>query len=239
WVTVVYVDTLVSELWRSDDGTSWTLAHTWADGDSDPRVLLADGDRLLVWRRTRAEADTPELLVSEDGGVTFTSTFSTGWYTDSTPGLVALEDALLLGSVQGARTWRSEDDGESWSEVSQHVPAVRCGDTVGGVGYACGDHLQDGFDLSRTTDGHTWTPLACLEDTLPAECAASTCDPLLSAWQVAGSYGGGECETIIVPPVVEGDDDETTCACGGSDAGAAWLVLGLYGWRRRSRTLLP
>lgn len=231
WVTVVYVDTLLSELWRSDDGTSWTLAHTWPDGDTDPRVLRAEGDRLLVWRRTRSEADTPELLVSDDGGATFTSTFETGWYTDSAPGLLALDGALLLGSVQGARTWRSEDDGATWAEVSQDVPAVRCGDTVGGVGFACGDHLQDGFDLSRTTDGRTWVPLACLEDVLPAECAAATCDPLLSAWQVAGSYGGGECDTIIVPPVVE--EEEPTCGCGGSEAGGAWLLVGLAGMRRR------
>ncbi|MES2640350.1 MAG: hypothetical protein V4850_12735 [Myxococcota bacterium] len=233
WVTVVYVDTLASELWRSDDGVAWTLAHAWPDGDTDPRVLRAEGDRLLVWRRTRTADDTPELLVSDDGGTTFTSTFETGWYTDSTPGLLTLDGALLLGSVQGARTWRSEDDGGTWAEVSADVPAVRCGGTVGGVGYACGDHLQDGFDLSSTTDGHTWTPLACLEDTLPAACASATCDPLLSAWQVAGSYGGGQCDTIIVPPVVE--EEATTCGCGGSGAetGVAGLLMGLAGLRRR------
>ncbi len=233
WATVVYVDTLSSELWRSDDGAHWTRVYTWPDGDTDPRILRADGDHLLVWRRTRAEDDPPELLVSDDGGVTFTSTFSTGWYTDSTPGLLALDGALLLGSAQGARTWRSEDDGRTWAEVSADVPAVRCGDTVGGEGYACGDHLQDGFDLSRTTDGLTWVPVACLEDVFPAECAAATCDPLLSAWQEAGSYGGGECDTIITPPVVD-DEDEPACGCGadGGAGGAAALIL-LAGWRRR------
>lgn len=227
WVTVVYADTLVSELWRSDDSLHWTLAHTWPS-DTDARLLSAEGSRLLVWRRTRTGDHTPGLLISDDAGATFTSTFEAGWYTDSTPGLIALDGALLLGSVQGARTWRSEDQGNSWVEVSRDVPSVRCGDSVGGAGYACGDHLQDGFDLSRTTDGHTWFPLACLEDVLPAPCVAGTCDPLLSAWQLAGSYGGGRCDTIIVPPAVVTEDP--TCGCGsGSGSDAAWLVVGLAG----------
>ncbi|MDP2312349.1 MAG: hypothetical protein Q8P41_05550 [Pseudomonadota bacterium] len=236
WVTVVYVDSLASELWRSDDGVSWTRVHEWPDGDTDPRILRADGDRLLVWRRTRSEADTPELLVSDDGGATFASTLATGWYTDSTPGLLALDGALLLGSAQGARTWRSEDDGGTWAEVSGDVPAVRCGDTVGGVGYACGDHLQDGFDLSQTTDGHTWLPIACLEEALPADCATGTCDPLLSAWQLAGSYGGGECDTIITPP--EGVEDAPACGCGAGTADSAaalGVLVGLARLRRRAR----
>jgi hypothetical protein len=233
WVTVVYVDSLASELWRTDDGLTFTLVHSWPDGDTDPRVLRAEGDRLLVWRRTRSEDDPPELLVSDDGGATFTSTFEAGWYTDATPALLPVDGALLLGSVLGARTWRSEDDGATWSEVSADVPAVRCADVVDGVGWACGDHLQDGFDLSRTTDGRTWTPTACLEDALPATCAAPTCDPLLSAWQLAGSYGGGECDTIITPPVTTEDLDPEACGCGAG--GEAWLGVGLVALARRRR----
>ncbi|MFN7144535.1 MAG: hypothetical protein ACK4YP_12225, partial [Myxococcota bacterium] len=225
WVTVVYEGTLAAELWRSDDGTAWTRVHAWPDGDTDPRVLHADGDHLLVWRRTRAEADVPELLVSNDGGATFTSTLQHGWYTDDAPGLLVLDDALLLGSVAGARTWRSEDRGATWAEVSAEVPAVRCGDSVevdgARVGFACGDHLQDGFDLSRTDDGRTWVPVACLEDALPAACADDACGSLLASWQTAGSYGGGKCDTVIEPPRPL-HPPEGPCGCG--DGGAAGLV---------------
>ncbi len=235
WVTVVYEETLASELWRSDDGATWTRVHAWPDGDTDPRVLHADGDHLLVWRRTRAEADVPELLVSDDGGATFSSTLQAGWYTDAAPGLVVLDGALLLGSVAGARTWRSEDGGASWTEVSTDVPAVRCGDSVGGVGFACGDHLQDGFDLSRTEDGRTWYPVACLEDALPAACADDACGALLTSFQTAGSYGGGQCDTIITPPAA--DPAEEPCGC--DDAAGAGLLVLLGLGRRKVRARPP
>jgi hypothetical protein len=239
WATVVYEDGLASELWRSDDGLAWTSVYGWPDGDTDPRVLWADGDHLLVWRRTRDEADTPELLSSDDGGVTFTSTFSTGYFTDSAPALLVLAGGatMLLGSDQGARTWRSDDRGATWVEVSADVPAVRCADVVDGVGWACGDHLQDGFDVSRTADGGTWTPVACLETALPAACADATCAPLVDAYATAGSYGGGHCDTIITPPGDDPPPDDTgACGCGGDgSAAAAWLLV-LAGWRRRGRS---
>jgi hypothetical protein len=221
WATVVYEGTLVSELWRSDDGLAWSLVHTWPDGDTDPRLLYARGDELAVWRRTRTEPDTPELLLSHDGGVSWTAPFETGFYTDATPALLVLDDVWLLGSIAGARTWRSEDAGETWTEESTTVPAVRCAEVVDGVGYACGDHVQDGFDLSRTTDGLTWEPLACLETALPAACAEDTCGALLTSYQLAGSYGGGECGTIITPPE---DVPEEACGCDGSGAGLLLLL---------------
>ena len=236
WVTVVYEDTLASDLLRSDDGgQSWSVVASWPDGDSDPRVLHADGDHVFVWRRTRSETDTPELLVSDDGGVSFTSTLATGWYTDSAPALLVLDDALLLGSVAGARTWRSGDAGGTWVEVSPDVPAVRCAATTAdGVGYACGDHVQDGFDLARTTDGGTWVPVACLEDALPAACANDACGGLLTSYQTAGSYGGGKCDTIIRPP--EPPPADEGCAC---DESAAALLLVPLGLARRRRAYGP
>ncbi len=229
WATAVYEADLSAALWRTDDGATWSLVHTWPAGDTDPRVLNADGDNLLLWRRTRSEDDTPELLSSDDGGITFRSVFETGYFTDGTPSLVVLPNQLLLGSDAGARTWRSLDAGETWADVSTDVPAVRCADVVDGVAWACGDHLQDGFDLARTPDGGTWFPVACLEESQPAPCADGTCAPLLSAFQAAAAYGGGRCDTIVTPPVPLPDPDPT---CGHA---GAWLGVGVWvtGMRRR------
>mgnify|MGYP003338707442 FL=1 len=108
------------------------------------------------------------------------------------------------------------------------VPAVRCGDSVGGDAWACGDHLQDGFDLSRTEDGETWYPVACLEEATVPACASDACASLEGAWDKAGAYGGGECDTVITPPA----DEEQPCGCGGG--GSALLLLLLL--RQRERT---
>ena len=232
WVTVVYEADLSAALWHTEDGATWSLVHAWPDGDTDPRVLAADGDNLLIWRRTRSEDDTPELLTSHDGGLSFRSVFETGSFTDSTPTLLVLPDQLLLGSDAGARTWRSLDAGETWADVSNDVPAVRCADVVNGVAWACGDHLQDGFDLARTTDGGTWFPVACLEQALPASCAEGTCAPLLSAFQAAGAYGGGRCDTIVTPPVPLPAPDPA-CGCAGDPSAGAWLGVWVVGLARR------
>jgi MYXO-CTERM domain-containing protein len=243
WVTVVYEDTLASELWWTEDGERWTLAHAWPDGDTDPRVLRADGDDLLVWRRTRDASDTPELLRSTDGGSHFTSVLQAGAYGEAAPALLQLEGALLLGSIAGARTWRSEDAGASWTEVSAEVPAVRCGDTVDGTGFACADHLQDGIDLARTTDGRTWTPIACLEEAVPAECAEATCAPLADAYAAAGAFGGGRCDSVITPAEVA---EEAGCGCASGPASAAWsmgavlaVLLRVRARQRRPRGVEP
>lgn len=232
WASTVEEGSLAAALWRSTDGgASWDGVYAWPDGDTDPRVLHADGDRVLVWRRTRAAEDSPELLRSTDGGATFAPVLEVGYYTDSTPGLLALDGTLLLGSSAGARTWRSEDDGVTWTEVSTEVPAVRCGVTVGRVGFACNDHLQDGIDVARTTDGRTWDPIACLEDALPADCAANACGSLLTSYQAAGTYGGGRCDEPIGPPA----DPPAGERCGCDDGGAALALLPLLWAGRRGR----
>lgn len=233
WVTLVYEDSLASELWWTEDGERWTLAHAWPDGDTDPRVLRADGDAVLVWRRTRAEADAPELLRSTDGGARFDSVLQAGAYGDAAPALLQLDGALLLGTIAGARTWRSDDAGATWTEVSAEVPAVRCGDTIGGTGFACADHLQDGIDLARTTDGRTWTPIACLEEAVPADCAAGTCAPLADAYGEAASFGGGQCDTVIAPPAPSAGEEG--CGCSSVPPTAAWSLAAVLAMLRRRR----
>jgi hypothetical protein len=231
WGTVVYEGTLASELWRTDDGEHWTRTFTWPDGDTDPRVLYADGDDVYVWARPRSDATVPGLLVSHDGGVTFTRTFETGYYTDATPGFTTLGGRLFLGSNAGARTWVSDDDGETFTDISTDAPGVRCGDFDGEHAWACADHLADGVDVAVTTDGTYWTPIGCLETAVVAPCAEDTCAALYDAFETAGSYGGGKCDTVIGPADTP-KDEEKPCGCGGGSA-ALILVVGALGWRRR------
>lgn len=224
WATTVEEGTLAAALWTRTDG-DWSRVYGWPDGDVDPHVLDADGDAVWVWARARDDAHTPAMLVSDDGGAAFTRTLEAGYYTDAAPGFVRLGDTVLVGSIYGARTWRSDDRGRTWTEVSLDTPSVRCGARAGDVAWVCADHVNDGFDLAVTGDGTAFTPVACLEEARPAACAADTCSE--SAWVEASALGGGECDVAAAEPP---PDDESRCGCaGGAHAGMLLPLL----WRRR------
>jgi MYXO-CTERM domain-containing protein len=238
WVTVVHAgadDGLRAELWLSVDGATFTEVYAWPDGDVDPRVLWASGDRVYAWLRPRSDTVEPAFARSVDGGVSFSTTFSTGYYTDPTPGAMVLDDGdtVLLGSASGARTWVSHDGGAGFTEVSLDTPAVKCGLSLGDRALVCTDHLADGFDVASTVDGADFTPVVCLEEVEAAACTGDTCDPYVDAWVSAGAYGGGRCH-----PADEdtGEPPPSTCDCasGGEGAGAGLGVLvALAAARRR------
>jgi hypothetical protein len=232
WATVVEEATLAASLWRSDDGVAWTEVYAWPAGDTDPRVLDAEGDRLWIWRRTRDEAQTPGLLVSDDGGETFAETLTAGVYTDPAPGFVRLGETALLGSVYGARTWRSTDGGRAWTEVSADAPAVRCGHRAGDVAWVCADHLNDGFDVAVTTDGVTFTPVGCLEEAVSADCAAAACAASVDAYVAAGAYGGGQCDAAAEEAPAP---EEGRCGCGGGGAAVVLVVVPMLSRRYRGQ----
>ncbi len=225
WVSVVWTDTLASALFRSTDGVAFEEVFRWPEGEADPRVMHASGENVLVWTRPRSDAALPALEKSVDGGRTFVRSFEQGYYTDATPGVVADGEVVLVGSWFGARTWRSEDLGASFIEVSADAPAVRCGVRVGNAVLTCADHLADGFSVATTDDLVHFAPLACLEETLPPACAEAACEPYLDAWVSAGAYGGGRCD------VHTGDTAEPTPApeCGCSGAWAPGWALALVG----------
>ncbi len=243
WATVVYTDTLLAELWRSEDAETWTAVATWPDGDVDPRIVRAQGNTIFLWERPRADDGVPALMRSDDGGLTFTSVLAVGSANDLAPGFATPDGTtMLFGQNSGARTWRSTDAGVTWAEVSGEAPAVRCGYSEAGVAYTCGDHLADGIDLALTTDGVLFRPVACLEEAKPATCVAATCEPYLASFTQAGAYGGGRCDTIIGP--VEDTADTTPpagdCGCGALSAGAAGgsalvVFLGVAGMARGPR----
>jgi hypothetical protein len=224
WVTTVAADTLEATLWRAAPASSgaepstWEARARWPDGNVDPRVLEVRGERVLLWERTRAEGDTPRLVRSEDGGATWTQVLAHGTWTYAAPGLLRVGETVLLGSVLGARTWRSADDGRSWTDASLTLPAVRCGvvtrDPASGPDapprvWTCGDHLADGFDLATSTDLATWAPVACLQQAQVATCAESACTPFVDLYAEAGALGGDACE----PDTGGAVDASPGCSC--------------------------
>lgn len=228
WATTLQEDTLAATLLRSADGVTWDVVHTWPLGDVDPVVLGADGDTLWVWAGARDVDHAPGLLVSHDGGRTFSKVLTTGTYTDPAPGFVQVGGATLLGVGYTPRTWRSADGGHTWADVTADAPAVRCGEVVGDAAWVCADHLKDGFDVGRTSDGTRFSPLACLEDAVPSECAADACAASTDSYFAAGAVGGGQCAAG------QGDTsgEESPRGCGGG-ANAALFAPLAWGARRR------
>ena len=228
WATVVHTgedEGLAAELWRSDDGADFVVAYAWPDGDVDPRVIHADGERVYAWLRPRQDDREPGFVRSTDGGASFSTTFETGYYTDPAPGVLVRDggETVLLGSWFGARTWRSTDAGLSFEEVSLDAPALRCGLDLPDRSLICADHLVDGFDVAATTDGMEFSAELCLEEVGPADCVAETCEPYVDAWRGAAALGGGKCD----PAADTGTpDDPPPCGCASSEGGLPLLALG-------------
>lgn len=225
WVTLVHTDTLVADLYRTSNGIDFELRQTWPDGDVDPRLVYAEDDRVAIWTRPRSDAALPAFELSRDGGSTFERTLEVGYYTDPAPGTLVREgaDVVYVGSYYGARTWRSDDAGATFAEVSDTAPAIRCGLDLGDRALVCTDHLADGFDLAETKDDTSFGPITCLEEVGAAACAEAACEPYADAWVSAGAYGGGGCDpadddTAAEPPAED-------CGCGGGGPVGAWAAL--------------
>lgn len=234
YATVVTEETLASALWWSGDGLTWTERYAWPDGDVDPRVILVDGDVLYLSLVPRDEPDVSRVVRSEDGGATWQEISQSDVFTTFPAAMVATGESLLLGG-EGAATQRSTDGGVTWKEESLALPRLLCGDLVDGTGYLCAEHVYDGIDVARSTDGWTWTPIACLETaTLPSWAAESCADAELG-WVNSVALGGGRCDEVINPPAVP-PAAEGCGTCAGADDTAALLLLPLFVplFRRRS-----
>lgn len=231
YATTVLEGTLAAELWFSEDGQSWTSLHAWPDGDLDPRAVYTDDNFLFVWTIPRATTGTPALLRSTDGGQSFAEVWRGEEYTSAAGTLLPVGDALVFGHEQGL-TMSSHDAGLTWTDHSDDLPTVLCGDVAGSKGYLCADHLYDGIDLATSEDGWTWTPIACLEEAVLADCASEACAAATDNWATGASIGGGRCDEVINPLVVEGDRG---CGCGGKGDTAGLLVLPVLALRRRRR----
>lgn len=225
WVTSVEAESLAATLWRVRDGEVERVAE-WPEGRVDPRVLRARGDDLLLWEQGRDAETVPRLVRSRDGGRGFVPVLSMGAYTDPIPGLMCGDDTCYLGADAG-RTWFSPNGGDTWAEVTEAAPAVRCSETAGDGYVFCADHYADGFDAGWWAPDRPVRGIGCLDEALPPACAPA-CDAAVPAFQEAGLYGGGECRPA--PPDVPVED-----GCGGSRALLVPAGLLLLGRRARRR----
>ncbi len=228
WASVLREEDMAAEVWRAEAGGAWERVAGaggtgWGAG-SDARVLLADGDRLLVWEQPRSDAAIPALLRSADGGRSFVRGFELGSYQDPIPTLVEIGGRTFLSSWLG-RTWCAEDGGGEFREVSQEAPLLRCGAEAAGRTWVCADHFADGYDIG-IADGGGFSPMACLDQVALGTCQQQACGELYFAFS---TYGGSTAGVCGQEPEDTGAEEARACGCGGRDSGAGLLVPGLIG----------
>jgi hypothetical protein len=235
YATVVTEESLAGSLWWSPDAETWVLRYSWQDGDVDPRVVLANRDGLLVWLIPRDEAGLGRLVRSTDGGISFTTVLTAAEYSSRSASVADTAKALVWGDGV-AETRLSTDGGATWTDATADLPEILCADSVEGTGLLCADHLYDGIDLATSSDGWTWTPIACLEDAMLASWAADSCVEDQAAWTTAAALGGGRCGEVINPPKASEDTTPACSGCPDANDSAALLAFPLLSLVRRRPT---
>lgn len=197
------------------------LPYLAAVDPSDPETLYVrlDGD------------PTDSLLVSHDGGQTFTTAFEG---QGNLLGFALSPDGatvLVGGEVDGIRSAPASTlDFEPISTVG-----VKCLTWVDAGLFACATEGKDHFTVGRSIDGgHSFSPLLHLDGLCgPLECApgsdsASVCDDLWGATQLtigsrtcggSGGSGGSDASSTGTGPAPVGD--ASSCSCRLAGVGAA------------------
>lgn len=239
YATTTVAETLVAELWWSDNADTWSSRYVWPDGDVAPQIVYAAADLLLVWLMPR-DPGTASLVRSVDGGRTFSAVYTASVEAGLESSVVEA-GGVLLWSDEVSVTLRSDDRGLGWEDLQDSLPDVLCASQDGARGVLCADHLVDGFDLATSDDGWTWTPIGCFEEATLASWAVDACAASTSAWDTAVSLGGGRCDVVINPPAIEADKTGLDGCGRGCDTGdrplrATTTLIPLLLWRvRRSR----
>ncbi|WP_437819332.1 WD40/YVTN/BNR-like repeat-containing protein [Sorangium sp. So ce1078] len=224
-------------LQRTDDrGATWQRLDI--QGSDDTRLPYigaidpADPDTVYV----RLDGDpTDALLVSRDGGESFTTVFES---KGDLLGFALSPDgaSVIVGGPQDG-IWRAPASSLEFEKISD--VGARCLTWTAAALFACGDEFVDGFTVGRSTDeGESFEALLHLDGLCgPIECApesgaASTCADLWGATELTigsrqcggtgsggdagaatGSGGGGS----AAPPAPEPDG----CGCKIGAPGAA------------------
>jgi hypothetical protein len=162
--------------WKSTDGgVSWTESHLPVDGkarpddDYDIDVDPYDSKHLIVGFH-----EQPGLAESHDGGDTFTSVKLDpgmmggisyyGFFIDTGDPVTTAKVWLLIPEAAdgGVGTWRTQDGGTSWKQVSknEHNHGQSQIYQKDGVVFMAGVYAMEGWGVLRSMDlGVTWTHL--------------------------------------------------------------------------------
>ncbi|WP_437282078.1 hypothetical protein WME90_16400 [Sorangium sp. So ce375] len=251
----------VGALQRTDDrGATWERLDI--PGSDDKRLPFlgaidpVDPDVVYV----RLDGDpTDALLVSKDGGRSFTTAFESA---GDLLGFALSPDGatVIVGGPQDG-IWRAPAASLEFEKISDI--GARCLTWTAEALFACGDEFADGFTVGRSSDGgESFSALLHLDGLCgPLECApesgvASTCAPLWGATELTigsrqcggdaatGSGGGGSepspadasggCGCKIGAAGAAMDED----AAPSGGMGALWLALAaaVASARRRRRT---
>ena len=119
-----------NDVWRStDNGAHWTLMTAsagWYARDSQSSVVMSDGSIVLMGGEDSNENALNDVWRSIDNGATWTEqTASAGWTARLGQTSVVMPDGsiVLMGGYDGGAnwyndTWRSMDNGATWTEVN-------------------------------------------------------------------------------------------------------------------------
>ncbi len=230
---------------RSDDhGQTWSMLPVPFPGDAYVSAVdPSDANRL--WIRIDG-TDQDSLLLSKDGGKTFTSVST---IAGEMLGFALSPDAktVAIGGPSAGLLLASTADLTFQKAQSFGVRCLRWHAT--GL-YACGDEGSDGFTLARSTDGGgSFTPIYHLADSKLLQCAASTptgsqCPTnwpavaaMIGANPSLGAGGGGSGGAAPTPKSDSGcsvSGDERSCAAGAFLIGLA-AIASAHRRRRSAR----
>jgi len=119
-----------NDTWRStDEGATWTEmtgGAAWPARMAASSVALPDGSIVLMGGRATNLADYNDTWLSTDDGATWTEmNASSGWSAREYASSVAMPDGSIVlsggigsGGIYENDTWRSTDDGATWTEVN-------------------------------------------------------------------------------------------------------------------------
>jgi photosystem II stability/assembly factor-like uncharacterized protein len=137
-------------LHSTDAGVTWEVQITRGETDLLSVAFAGDQHGIVCGRRRAAGTNVPLVLITSDGGATWTEATPTG-ATDSlqTVSMSDADHAWISGT--GGRLWTTADDGATWTKrvVGTYSGPVAAATADGSVGWAGGSAGR----IWRTLDG--------------------------------------------------------------------------------------
>ena len=206
YATTIAISGSTATLLRSTDyGATWTSTIIPTPSGTEALILAVDpADENTIYLRV-VGALTDSVVVSSDGGQTFTTILSINGQFSAF--LRAADGSLYAGTLEGVLYTRAAGGTEFTSHAAPHF---RCLGQPAGTDriYTCGDMGIDGFDVGYSDDkGVTFTAMMSFTSIQ----GPLTCQPV--ATNCTAHWAGIEGVLGILPPPDAGPD-------AGSDAGS-------------------